>query len=184
MQPKHRIDFHSFVQGAIFDTNNVDKQNAFHYAIEKINSLGYFNQHVLQPVVGYVPPNSPHQAILTACTLLSTGVAGIFGPSSLENSDAVRSLCDLKEIPQIDVHPDPQPMKGTNLNVYPSPAMLGRAYVEILKAWNWKTFAVLYEDDESLLRISEILKMRDNKDFRVVVRQLDKDKTQNYRYQV
>lgn len=159
----------------------MDKEYAFYYAVNRINELGQFKEYTLNPVVGRIPPNSPHQAIQTVCSLLAIGVVGILGPSSVHNSDAVKSVCDLKEIPQIDVHPDPQTMKGTNLNLYPNPAMLSKAYVEILKAWNWNTFIVLYEDDDSLLRISEILKMRDNKDHRVVVRQLYKDETGSYR---
>lgn len=54
--------------------------------------------------------------------------------------------------------------------------------MEIIETLGWKTFTILYEDNASLLRISELLKIRTNKDYRIVVRQLDKDGTGNYRY--
>lgn len=110
-----------------------------------------------------------------------TGVVGILGPTTPENYNAVRSVCDAKEIPLLEVHPELQVVKGNNLNVHPSPQALSLAYIDILLKWQWKSFTILYEDDESLLRMSEILKMRDNKDFRVVVRELDKNGTGNYR---
>lgn len=113
--------------------------------------------------------------------MLTIGVVGIVGPSTKENADAVRSVTDEKEILQLDVYPEYQDVYATNLNLHPHPYKLNEAYLAVINAWNWKGFTILYEDDRGLVRMSELLKLRSNKDHKVVIKQLDRDRTGNYR---
>lgn len=71
---------------------------------------------------------------------------------------------------------------GSAINFYPYAPLLTKAYWEIIQEWQWKTFTVLYEDDESLLRLSELILMAKDEGIVVTVEQLDRDGTGNYRY--
>lgn len=71
---------------------------------------------------------------------------------------------------------------GTAVNFYPSAPLLAKAYWEIIDKWQWKTFTVLYEDDESLLRLSELIITAKNEGIVVTVEQLDREGSGSYRY--
>lgn len=114
--------------------------------------------------------------------MLALGVVGIVGPTTRENADAVRSVSDVKEILLLDVYPEYRDTYGTNLNLHPHPSKLCEGYLAIIGAWKWKSFTILYEDDRSLVRMSELLKLRGNMDYKVAIKQLDKDNTRNYRW--
>ena len=61
----------------------------------------------------------------------------------------VQSICDVFEVPHVEMRWDFE-LKRTDLsiNLYPRPEILARAYVDIVKEWNWKSFAIVYEDNE------------------------------------
>lgn len=113
---------------------------------------------------------------------MTSSVVGIVGPSTEENANGVQSICDAKEIPYVETRWDDQQRRGSALvNIHPYPAVMSRAYVEVVKAWNWKTFTILYEDYGSLSRVNELFKMSETRGYTIVVRQLDKYGSGNYR---
>jgi ionotropic glutamate receptor len=59
------------------------------------------------------------------------------------------------------------------VSFYPSPELLSHGLAVIVKNLQWRSFVVLYEDDEGLVRLQEILKLQsfDKRD-NVIVRQL------------
>lgn len=129
-----------------------------------------------------VEENNPLLAATTACELMTESMVGIFGPSTEENANGVQSICDTKEIPYIETRWDDQQRRGSALvNIHPYPPIMSKAYVDIVKAWNWKGFTILYEDYSSLSRVNELLKIYDNREYTIITRQLDKHKSGNYR---
>lgn len=50
--------------------------------------------------------------------------------------------------------------------------MLSRAYVDIVRAWAWKSFTIIYESNEGLVRLQELLKAHGPSEFPIAVRQL------------
>ena len=58
-----------------------------------------------------------------------------------------------------------------SVNLYPHPLMLSRALRDLVKTKNWKNFAILYEDNEALIRIQELFKDPDLRSKKIVVRQ-------------
>jgi glutamate receptor, ionotropic, invertebrate len=52
--------------------------------------------------------------------------------------------------------------------------------VDLVKAWGWKTFTIVYETDEGLVRIQELLKAHGPTEFPIAVRQLSEGN--DYRY--
>ena len=84
------------------------------------------------------------------CNLLGNGVVAIFGPLSLSPSSThTQSICDTLEIPHVETRWDFQLQRDDlSINLYPKTAVLAKAYVDLVKAWNWKVFAIAYEDNE------------------------------------
>lgn len=52
---------------------------------------------------------------------------------------------------------------------------LGFAFRDLIKLKNWKNFAILYEENEALVRVQEILKDPELREKRIVVRQFESD---------
>lgn len=71
------------------------------------------------------------------------GVIGIVGPSSPESAVHVRSICDAKEIPLIETS------IGSSkhvVNLHPTSEDLGHVYLDMIYAWDWDGFTIIYQD--------------------------------------
>lgn len=54
------------------------------------------------------------------------------------------NICDAKDIPYIDIRWDSHTMPPV-INMQPHPEALGLVFVDLVKAWDWKGFTILYE---------------------------------------
>lgn len=50
-----------------------------------------------------------------------------------------------------------------------------QAYVDLVRAWGWKSFTIIYETNEGLVRLQELLKAHGPSEFPIAVRQLPDD---------
>jgi glutamate receptor, ionotropic, invertebrate len=77
-------------------------------------------------------------------------VVAIFGPLSIGPiSTHTQSICDALEIPHIETNWDLQPNRNDlSINLHPRPNILAKAFVDLVKARNWRTFAIAYESNE------------------------------------
>ena len=80
----------------------------------------------------------------------------IFGTQSQSSSEYVTSLCNQLSIPNLQIHWDSRKtVTQTNrpdrdhmtLNLHPDHTTLSAAQRDLIKYWEWKKFAVLYEDN-------------------------------------
>ena len=55
-----------------------------------------------------------------------------------------------------------------------------QAYVELIARFGWKSYTILYEDNQGLIRLQELLKSPTQSDIKISVRQLPSD--DDYRY--
>jgi ABC-type branched-subunit amino acid transport system substrate-binding protein len=94
---------------------------------------------------------------------LSKGIAAIFGPGSSDTSAIVSSIAEAVEVPQlaafwerdtVGVKDEKDPMM---LNLFPDTDMLSRAYAELLLDYTWKSYTIVYEDEDSLMRLKDVL---------------------------
>jgi ionotropic glutamate receptor len=166
--------------GAIFDIEAEVKEKAFQLAIDAVNTKRTGDERYLEGLVEYVPCDNPFKAMVATCRLVSNGVVAILGPSSQDNAQMVQTICDDKDVPLLDARWVGRP-KGPTISFYPHQGVLTRVYMEVLDAWNFQDFVVLYENDDSLRRMGELLKGYDSKEHQIVVRQLDKYQNGNYR---
>lgn len=148
--------------GGLFDNADDEQEFAFRVAIDRINNNngnGILLRSRLVPHIERLDKDDSFRATKKVCTLLNTGIAGIFGPSSDVTSMHVQSICDALDIPHIEMRWDFQLQRDDlSINLFPKPSVLARAYVDLIKTWGWKSFALVYEDHEGIIRLQDFLK--------------------------
>lgn len=80
------------------------------------------------------------------CALLENGTIALFGPHSVFLSHHVESISDALEIPHLEYRWRSRIPERTQLSINIHPLSLTRAYVDIIHAWNWKSFGIVYEE--------------------------------------
>ncbi|XP_050501476.1 glutamate receptor ionotropic, kainate 1-like isoform X3 [Diabrotica virgifera virgifera] len=168
--------------GALFE-NDDNLEKAFNFAIEDINKNDNDAEFTFTAVVqNNLTKYNTYAVMKNACTILEDGVVAIFGPKTFENIEVVQSICDYKEIPHIVTRWNYWSQRGQIMvNMYPYPHQLSKAYYEIVSSKDWKTFTVLYEDNESLLRISSLIEHAQDIGIAIQILQLDQYNSGNYR---
>lgn len=88
------------------------------------------------------------------------GVVGVFGPANSNTGHTVQSVCDHMEIPNIVSRWEfGQRRSSYMLNLHPKSETLAKAVMDIIVAWKWKSFTILYESGSWLPRMAELLQM-------------------------
>lgn len=103
------------------------------------------------------------------------GVVAIFGPTPVTNTGIVESICRTMEIPHVQTtwNPSGGPYHAVPvINLYPDPQVLTKVYADLLSEMHWKSFTILYENDDGLVKLQEVLKASGKGDMPVTVRQL------------
>ncbi|XP_068247412.1 glutamate receptor ionotropic, kainate 2-like isoform X2 [Palaemon carinicauda] len=144
---------------------------ALRYAVEAINSDRKLLTHArLSAQIENIPKTDSFRASRKVCSLLKTGVAAIFGPQSDQTSAHVQSICDALEIPHIENRWDFRLTRDAySVNLYPHPSTLAKAYMDVLKALGWRKFCIIYQNNNGLIRVQELLK---DESFKITLRQL------------
>nr|CAD7395568.1 unnamed protein product [Timema cristinae] len=164
--------------GGLFNALEHQQQLVFQYGVDAVNEdRNLLNYHRLVARVERVPPDDSFRVSQIVCKLLSTGVAGIFGPTSDETSDAVQSICDVKDVPHIETSWDLNQLVGlpnVTTNSAVSKALgIANLFVDLVRNWEWKSFTIIYDDSDSLVRFQELLRVYEPKGNTVTVRQLE-----------
>lgn len=56
------------------------------------------------------------------------------------------------------------------MNIHPDPEALSRAYAELLIDYTWKSYTIVYEDDDGLVRLKDVLQIHDPQSSPITVR--------------
>lgn len=115
--------------------------------------------------------------------MVESGVTAIFGPESLHSTGIVKSICTTLVIPHIQTNWNPEDIPFTSqpvVSVYPDPRSLSKALAKLVQATQWKTFTILYQHDEGLIRLQDVLKMTKSYKQPITMRQLSEGP--DYRY--
>lgn len=157
----------------MFESGDEVLQTAFSTAIDRVNSdSAILSNSQLSASVEQLGHQDSFQASRKVCDLLSKGVAAIFGPQSEESSSTVQSFCDAMHVPHVEIRWDFRAqVENHSVNLFPHTTMLGRAYRDYIKEKNWKSFAIIYEENEALVRLQELLKDPSIRERRVLVKQ-------------
>ncbi|TDG50512.1 hypothetical protein AWZ03_003101 [Drosophila navojoa] len=130
--------------GGLFHPSDDHQELAFRQAVERINAdRSILPRSKLVAQIERISPFDSFHAGKRVCGLLNIGVAAIFGPQSSHTASHVQSICDNME-----------------------------AYVDIVRHWGWKTFTIIYENNDGIVRLQELLKAHGMTPFPITVRQL------------
>merc|ERR550532_3389913 len=150
--------------GGLFEETNSVEEIAFKYAVDHINrKRELLPRSRVTAQIERVPPHDSFYASPRVCHTLSQGVAALFGPNSPFTAHHVQSICDAKEIPHIETRWDYRVgaiREQYSINLFPYPPTLSLAFLSLVQSLEWKDFTVLYEDNEGLVRLQELLKFK------------------------
>lgn len=108
----------------------------------------------------------------------SENLVAVVGPRALPATPISQSILSASSVPHIQFVWKPEPNKEyTNyINMYPQADLLAEGLATIIRHMNWKSFVILYEEDEGLIRLQEVLKLQNLRDINdlntITVRQL------------
>lgn len=113
---------------------------------------------------------------------MKKGTAAIFGPESPEINEIIQSVSTTLRIPQFQTvwnsklssySHNLSPNESIQVfNLYPGPRNLSKALATLVRINAWRSYTVIYEDDEGLFRLQEALKQRKPTDPAVTFRKL------------
>ncbi|KAL3882469.1 hypothetical protein ACJMK2_028806, partial [Sinanodonta woodiana] len=159
----------------LFEAEHESQERAFKYAMEKMNLRNVVGPNKLLIYhVEHITPHDSFEASKEICKQIKEGIAAVFGPITNIPRAHVQSICNAFEIPHLQAQWDPRdPRDYFSISVYPHYSSLSTAYSDLIRYWGWKRFTVIYEDNEGLIRLQEVLKATEGKDVQVTVRKLN-----------
>ncbi|XP_053398088.1 glutamate receptor ionotropic, kainate 2-like [Mercenaria mercenaria] len=164
-----------FRVAGLFEPENVAQELAFKAAIEKMNlqqKVGSSRMIVYH--VEHTLAHDSFEANKEVCRQMKEGIAAVFGPITKIPRAHVQSICNSFEIPHLNAQWDARDSHDYfSISVYPDYNRLSQAYADLINYWGWKRFTVIYEDDDGLLRLQEVLKATKGSDHKITVRRLD-----------
>lgn len=94
----------------------------------------------------------------------------IFGPGTVETSGIVSSIAERLEIPHMIYHWKSKPLHAhefvdpkMTLNFYPEAEALAKSFADVLIDYTWKHYTIIYESEENLVRLKDILQIHQPK---------------------
>ena len=95
-----------------------------------------------------------------ACQLIESGVWALFGPQSASVGWLIRSISDNLHIPGFQFNWDYRSYhrhktfpSNMTINLHPEPSTLSQAFADLVELRNWKSFTVIYEVEEDLIKV-------------------------------
>ncbi|VVC31772.1 Ionotropic glutamate receptor, L-glutamate and glycine-binding domain,Receptor, ligand binding [Cinara cedri] len=145
--------------GILYNEENSMLETAFKSSVDVVKSKIATSDVKLNVVSQTVPLYDSFKTQHFVCDMLINGVSGMFGPSIGNTAPIVQSICDYKEIPHIQTRWDINQKRGScQINLYPHPSTLSKALVDLISAINWESFTIIYENNDSLMQVTNILK--------------------------
>lgn len=159
---------------ALFEPEYESMELAFKYAMQKMNLRNIIGpSRLLIFQVEQVTPHDSFEASKEVCRQIKEGIAAVFGPIKSTPRAHVQSICNAFEIPHLQAQWDARDVRDYfSISVYPDYMSLSTAYADLIKEWKWSKFTVIYEDNDGLIRLQEVLKLAQGANHKVTVRKL------------
>ncbi|KAL1131739.1 hypothetical protein AAG570_011352, partial [Ranatra chinensis] len=181
-----------FFSVGFFHSENDEQALAFKSAIKNVNlDKTILPNTVLVPKIEHVSQFDSFNISKRICELIIEGIGGIFGPQSSETSSIVHSISSSLNIPHLSMQWDGSNMPpGYTVNIFPDPKLLTKAIIDVIEDMDWKSYSIIYEDDDALIRLQEVLKahkgaltsegyvpftvwkLQDNQDYRPLLKEI------------
>jgi len=145
----------------LFDTNSASQEASFLRAVDAVNDdRTILTKSLVSADVGRYPADDSFKASKKLCEIIQPGVSALFGPTTKAASNNIQALSDTLNVPFLQTKFDYIFKKAAfSINVHPHPSQLGKAYADFVKQANWKSLIVLYESEEGLVKLQELLKL-------------------------
>merc|ERR1719410_2589432 len=159
----------------LFDTESGAQEAAFMRAVTAVNDdRSILTRSLVSAERQRYPSDDSFKASKSLCDLILPGVAGVFGPVTPATADLVEALSSTFHVPFMQFNFDYIKSRSDfSINVHPHPRLLGKAFADFVKDVGWKSFIVLYETEDGLVKIQELLKLpRTFADIKITLRQL------------
>ncbi|XP_076270271.1 glutamate receptor ionotropic, kainate 2-like [Rhynchophorus ferrugineus] len=105
------------------------------------------------------------EATVAACDFIADEerIMGAFGPSGHISSKTLESVFDYLRVPYFitNWHPKSDLYPENVFNLYPDADLLSLGMAKIVESFDWKNMAILYETDDGLLKLQEVLKLHE-----------------------
>ncbi|KAK6631711.1 hypothetical protein RUM43_013775 [Polyplax serrata] len=153
----------------LFTEDQWEQEIAFKYAVDRINMDPFvLPKSRVIPIIERIPVGDSFEAG-------KRGVAAIFGPNDIASAGIVKSISETLEIPNLQTQWEIARDKLSLLTIktYPEPKVLSQGLADIIEDMDWKSFTILYENEESLIRLQGVLKLKGPNDQPIAIRQLD-----------
>ncbi|XP_075739290.1 glutamate receptor ionotropic, kainate 2-like [Rhipicephalus microplus] len=107
-------------------------------------------------------PEDTFQSAKKVYRLLEKGVVAVLGPRKSKAASLVGSACAGQHVPHIILSREFQPNAGVNaasvsVSMAPPHSELDKALQDLVKAQRWKSFTIVYEKSEALVRLRGLL---------------------------
>lgn len=156
--------------GGLFESD--ENARAFEDAVSRINldrSLLSWSQ--LTAVVEMVKGNDSFRVAKRVCSFLEDGISATLGPSSPSKYSIAKSTSNALHIPHLQTSFDYRPrVSNYSVNLYPHISLLSRAFSDLIGAKQWKSFTVIYEENEALLILQDVVTISKTGDIKVFLR--------------
>ena len=173
------------VGGLFADNEKRAVQEAiFQHGIEMVNNdKSVLLKARLTAQVEKIAAQNSMKASKKLCQMIQPGLAAVFGPrESAATANHIQSVAEVFHLPHIETRWDYNFERPEfSINLHPHPASLGKAYADLVTTVGWKSLVIVYQDEESLIRLQELIKLpKHYDDVKVTLRQLYTD-TDDYR---
>ncbi|KAK3105052.1 hypothetical protein FSP39_016196 [Pinctada imbricata] len=175
-----------------FYKDDTDLLRAFQWTFTKLNvRTGYDICNVrIGGAECYVPSTSKirfkdsFEVSKKVCQEVEAGSKVLFGPNIRSSSGIVNSIASSLSIPHIQFHWEPHDIATDThgprripmtINVYPHYLKLAEAHADLIRHWQWNKFTVIYQDNDSLIRLQKVLQLSSEKGMNVTIRKMDKN---------
>lgn len=162
--------------GAVFDEGDQAQVQAFEHAIDLVN--GDKSLLVRTRLIAHsemIPKGDSFKASKKVCQMAALpGLTTLLGPSS-SAANHLRNMMAQMNFPMLETRPNyNEDASPFTLNIHPHPSSLGKAYVDLIVAMGWKSFVILFESEDSLIRLQQVIKLpKTFEDIKIYLRQLE-----------
>ncbi|XP_054708737.1 glutamate receptor ionotropic, kainate 2-like isoform X2 [Uloborus diversus] len=161
--------------GGLFEsleTFDDDREMAFRFAVDRINSDESLLPNArLAAKIERLKPQSSFHAAKAVCALVSEGALALFGPPSSASSALVRSTSSTLHLPHLEWHPPTREGPRSPFTVSLFPRSLGLALYQLVRSKNWRAFTIIYEDPEELIKLQDLMKLRNLSNVKISLQQ-------------
>ncbi|XP_063925797.1 glutamate receptor ionotropic, kainate 2-like isoform X2 [Zophobas morio] len=163
--------------GAFFDEEDDQAKIALKSVVHTMNTMQQEFEYVVK--TQKVARIDSFQCCRLLCNITQEegGLAAVFSPTSFTSSSIIQSVSANLEIPHFLTSWHQSAFfddKHTTINFYPDAYLLSQALATIVRNLQWRSFVILYEENDGLVRLQEVLKLQSyNKHSTVMVRQLE-----------